>query len=44
MSLEAGRVYNFNPGPGTMPLDVLKEVQAEFLNFKDSGEIGRAHV
>lgn len=31
------RVYNFNPGPATMPLEVLKEAQAEFLNFADSG-------
>ncbi|HBT78857.1 MAG: 3-phosphoserine/phosphohydroxythreonine transaminase [Selenomonas sp.] len=38
MPLEADRVYNFNPGPGTMPVDVLKEVQAEFLNFNGSGE------
>ncbi len=38
MPLEANRVYNFNPGPGTMPLPVLKEVQAEMLNFHGSGE------
>jgi phosphoserine aminotransferase len=31
------RVYNFNPGPATLPLDVLEEVQAEFLDYKDSG-------
>lgn len=31
------RVYNFNPGPATLPLEVLKEAQAEFLNFDDSG-------
>ena len=31
------RVYNFNPGPATLPLEVLKEVQAEFLNFNGSG-------
>ena len=31
------RVYNFNPGPATLPLEVLKEAQAEFLNFADSG-------
>ena len=36
-NLEANRVYNFNPGPGTLPLDVLKEAQAEFLNFNNSG-------
>lgn len=31
------RVYNFNPGPATLPLDVLKEAQAEFLDFDNSG-------
>ncbi len=35
--MEANRVYNFNPGPATLPLDVLKEAQAEFLNFANSG-------
>lgn len=31
------RVYNFNPGPGVLPLEVLQEAQAEFLNFKNTG-------
>ena len=31
------RVYNFNPGPATLPLEVLREVQAEFLDFKNTG-------
>ena len=31
------RVYNFNPGPATLPLEVLQEAQAEFLNFADTG-------
>ena len=35
--MEADRVYNFNPGPATLPLEVLKEAQAEFLNFDHSG-------
>lgn len=35
--MEANRVYNFNPGPATLPLEVLKETQAEFLNFNNSG-------
>ena len=35
--MEANRIYNFNPGPATLPLEVLKEAQAEFLNFHDSG-------
>ncbi|WP_423791897.1 hypothetical protein, partial [Mitsuokella jalaludinii] len=25
--MEAGRVYTFNPGPATLPLEVLKEAQ-----------------
>lgn len=36
--MEADRIYNFNPGPCTLPLEVLKEAQAEFLNFNGSGE------
>ena len=35
--MEANRIYNFNPGPATLPLEVLKEAQAEFLNFGQSG-------
>ena len=35
ISLE--RVYNFNPGPATLPEEVLREVQAEFLNFDSTG-------
>ncbi len=31
------RVYNFNPGPATLPIEVLKEAQAEFLDFENSG-------
>ena len=31
------RVYNFNPGPATLPIEVLKEAQAEFLDFAGSG-------
>lgn len=31
------RVYNFNAGPSAMPLEVLQEVQAEFLNFQNTG-------
>ena len=31
------RVYNFNPGPATLPPDVLKEVQEEFLDFDNTG-------
>ena len=31
------RIFNFNAGPAVLPLDVLKEAQAELLNFKNSG-------
>ena len=31
------RVYNFNAGPSALPLEVLQEAQAEFLNYKDTG-------
>lgn len=32
-----GRIYNFNAGPAALPLPVLEEIQAEFVNFKGSG-------
>ena len=35
--MEANRIYNFNPGPSMLPLEVLKEAQAEFLNFQNTG-------
>ena len=31
------RIYNFNPGPATLPLKVLEQVQAEMLDFKGTG-------
>ncbi|NLL41898.1 MAG: 3-phosphoserine/phosphohydroxythreonine transaminase [Firmicutes bacterium] len=31
------RAYNFNAGPAALPLDVLKEAQAELLNFNGTG-------
>lgn len=31
------RVYNFNPGPATLPIEVLREAQAEFLSFSETG-------
>lgn len=31
------RIYNFNPGPATLPLPVLEEIQKELLNYKGSG-------
>ena len=31
------RAYNFNPGPGALPLEVLQQAQAELLDFKGTG-------
>ncbi len=31
------RVYNFNPGPATLPLSVLQTVQEELLNYRGEG-------
>src|SRR5689334_10959539 len=31
------RVHNFNAGPGTLPLEVLEQAQAELLDFKSTG-------
>jgi phosphoserine aminotransferase len=31
------RVFNFNPGPATLPLPVLKQAQDELLDFKGNG-------
>ncbi|OEF96039.1 3-phosphoserine/phosphohydroxythreonine transaminase [Desulfuribacillus alkaliarsenatis] len=31
------RVYNFNPGPATLPLSILEKAQAELLNYNNTG-------
>src|SRR5690554_1746671 len=31
------RVFNFNPGPSTLPLEVLEEAQKELLNYQNTG-------
>ncbi len=31
------RVFNFNPGPAVLPLEVLQTVQAELLNYRNTG-------
>ncbi|NLZ92777.1 MAG: 3-phosphoserine/phosphohydroxythreonine transaminase [Firmicutes bacterium] len=31
------RVFNFNPGPSTLPLEVLQQAQSELLNYKGTG-------
>ena len=33
----AHRIHNFNAGPAALPLPVLEEIQASFLDFKGSG-------
>ncbi len=35
--MKENRIFNFNPGPAAIPLEVLEEIQEEFLNFKGSG-------
>lgn len=31
------RVYNFSPGPATLPLEVLQELQSDLLSFQGTG-------
>jgi phosphoserine aminotransferase len=31
------RVYNFSPGPATLPYEVLQQASKDVVNFKDSG-------
>lgn len=31
------RVYNFNPGPAALPLEVLQQAQAEMLDYRGTG-------
>lgn len=31
------RAYNFNPGPAALPLEVLKQAAAEFMDFQQTG-------
>jgi len=33
----SNRVFNFNPGPAALPLEVLQNAQNELLNYQDSG-------
>ena len=35
--MEREQVYNFAPGPSTMPDSALKTAAAELLNFRGSG-------
>lgn len=31
------RIFNFNPGPSTIPLSVLEQAQSELLNYNNTG-------
>lgn len=31
------RIYNFNPGPAALPLEVLEQIRQDFLSYADSG-------
>lgn len=33
----ANRVFNFNPGPSTLPLEVLEKVQGELIDYRGTG-------
>jgi phosphoserine aminotransferase len=35
--MSSHRIHNFNPGPAALPLPVLEEIQAGFLDFQGSG-------
>jgi phosphoserine aminotransferase len=37
MSTELKRAHNFNPGPSVLPLSVLRQAQAELLDFRGTG-------
>ena len=37
MEIKMKRIYNFNAGPAMLPLEVLQEVQAELLDFQNTG-------
>jgi phosphoserine aminotransferase len=34
---DSKRVYNFNPGPAALPLEVLQQAQAEMTDYKGTG-------
>jgi phosphoserine aminotransferase len=35
--MDTNRIYNFNAGPAALPLPVLEEIQANFLDFNGTG-------
>jgi len=36
-NMNKNRCYNFSAGPAMLPLEVMEQAQAEFLNWRDSG-------
>lgn len=38
-----GRVYNFNPGPATLPLEVLEEIRDGFMDFGGTSVLEISH-
>lgn len=41
--MTASRVFNFNPGPSALPLDVLKQTSIDVVNYQETG-IGVAEM
>ncbi len=37
MTTDHKRVFNFNPGPAALPLEVLQQAQAEMLDYRGTG-------
>ena len=37
MTANVSRVYNFNPGPAALPLEVLQQAQAELVDYRGTG-------
>jgi phosphoserine aminotransferase len=37
MSSKVHRVFNFNPGPAALPLEVLEQAQAEMVDYRGTG-------
>lgn len=35
--MEEGRIFNFSAGPSCLPVDILKQAQAEMVNYHSTG-------
>jgi phosphoserine aminotransferase len=35
--MSAGRVFNFSPGPCTLPLEIMETAAAEYVNWHGTG-------